>query len=80
MRDYERGRERHYFIRKRVGIDTPGLLLLGLTVRDFTILDRYEQVPALYTREKATAIDASGEAVRCWVYMPTSRLFSPQPD
>jgi gamma-glutamyl AIG2-like cyclotransferase len=78
IRDYERGRERYYFIRKRVGIDTAGLILHGLTARDFAILDRYEEVPALYTRDEAEVIEAGGEAVRCFIYLPTPRLFNPQ--
>jgi gamma-glutamylcyclotransferase (GGCT)/AIG2-like uncharacterized protein YtfP len=71
IRDYERGRGRYYYLRKRSGVATSGLILLNLTPRDFAILDRYEEVPTLYTREKAEVTDGSGEMVRCWVYMPT---------
>lgn len=76
IRGYERGRARYYFIRKRAHLDTPGLLLLGLVAPDFAILDGYEEVPSLYTREKAEVIDAHGAAVPCWVYLPTPRLFN----
>jgi gamma-glutamylcyclotransferase (GGCT)/AIG2-like uncharacterized protein YtfP len=70
--DYELGRARYFYIRKRVGISTPGLLLLNLTSQDFQALDRYEEIPRLYTREKVEVLDESGNPVRCWVYLPTS--------
>ena len=75
IRDHERGRARFHYIRKRIGIDTPGLILVGLTARDFAALDRYEEVPTLYTREQTDVVDARGTTVRCWVYMPTARVF-----
>jgi gamma-glutamylcyclotransferase (GGCT)/AIG2-like uncharacterized protein YtfP len=74
IRDYERGRGRYYYLRKRSGIATPGLILLNLTPRDFAMLDGYEEVPTLYTREKTEVTDGSGEALRCWVYMPTASV------
>jgi len=70
--DYERGRARHYYIRRRPGISTPGLLLLGLMPMDFRLLDRYEEVPRLYTREKIEVLDAEGKSFRCWTYLPTT--------
>jgi hypothetical protein len=49
------------------------LLLLDLTRRDFEILDTYEELPLLYTREKIEVIDLDGQHQRSWVYMPTPR-------
>jgi gamma-glutamylcyclotransferase (GGCT)/AIG2-like uncharacterized protein YtfP len=72
VRDYERVRRRYYFIRKRPGGLTPGLLLLKLTRRDFDALDRYEEVPSLYTREKIEVASDDGANVRCWAYLPTA--------
>jgi len=69
--DYELGRARYFYIRRRPGISTPGLLLLNLTLRDFIALDRYEETPRLYTREKVEVRDAERNPVRCWVYLPT---------
>jgi gamma-glutamylcyclotransferase (GGCT)/AIG2-like uncharacterized protein YtfP len=69
MRDYERGRGRYYYLRKRLGVATRGLILLNLTPGDLATLDRYEEVPSLYSREKTGVIVESGEIVRCWVYM-----------
>jgi hypothetical protein len=70
--DYERCRARYFYIRRRSGIHTPGLLLLNLTSCDFRKLDRYEEIPRLYTREKIEVRDGGGGPVRCWVYLPTA--------
>ncbi len=72
LRDYERGRGRHFFIRPRPRALTTGLLLIDLTDREFATLDEYEEVPMLYTREKITVKLADGTSARCWVYQPTS--------
>lgn len=72
LHDYEQGRARYFYIRKHPGISTAGLSLLNLTPRDFQALDRYEEVPRLYTREKVEVFDQSGNQVRCWVYLPTA--------
>jgi gamma-glutamylcyclotransferase (GGCT)/AIG2-like uncharacterized protein YtfP len=79
VRNYERGRGRHFFVRKRLGASTAGLLVLDLSERDFAALDRYEEIPMLYTREKITVELADGNAARCWIYLPTSAtLATPQ--
>jgi len=74
IRGYERGRGRHFYLRKQRGKETQGLLLLGLTAPEFAILDRYEEVPVLYTRERVEVSGADGSPVRCWVYLPTPRV------
>jgi gamma-glutamylcyclotransferase (GGCT)/AIG2-like uncharacterized protein YtfP len=71
LHDYERGRARHYYIRQRAGVSTPGLLLLNLDDRDFATLDRYEEIPVLYTREKITVAITRDDRARCWIYLPT---------
>ena len=76
IRDYERGRGRYFYLRKRPGIDTPGLLLLELSARDFTLVDDYENVPILYTRERIEVIGEGGIPVRCWIYLPTARVLT----
>ena len=68
---YELGRARYFYIRKRPGASTAGLLLLNLTPQDFQTLDRYEEIPRLYNREKIAVFDHSGNPVRCWIYLPT---------
>jgi gamma-glutamylcyclotransferase (GGCT)/AIG2-like uncharacterized protein YtfP len=72
LHDYELGRARYFYIRKHPGISTAGIILLNLTSRDFEMLDRYEEVPRLYRREKINVVDESGNPVRCWVYLPTA--------
>jgi hypothetical protein len=72
LRDYEPGRARYFYIRRRSGASTTGLLLLNLTPDDFRALDRYEEIPRLYTRDKVKVLDQSGHPLRCWVYLPTS--------
>jgi gamma-glutamylcyclotransferase (GGCT)/AIG2-like uncharacterized protein YtfP len=73
IRGYERGRGRYFYLRKRRGSATAGLLLVGLTQADFAILDAYEEIPLLYTREQADVTDGDGAALRCWIYLPTAR-------
>ena len=51
---YQRGRARYFYIVARPGAETTGAILLGLDARDLAALDRYEEVPDLYTREVVT--------------------------
>jgi gamma-glutamylcyclotransferase (GGCT)/AIG2-like uncharacterized protein YtfP len=74
LRGYERKRRRHFFIPARAGSSTIGLMLLNLNARDFRTLDRYEELPTLYTREKVSVEDSAGELRRCWIYLPTRQL------
>ncbi len=76
IRDYELGRARYFHIRRRLGASTPGLLLLNLTPHEFHALDRYEEIPRLYIREKVEVQDLSGNALQCWVYLPTALTLS----
>jgi hypothetical protein len=74
---YERRRSRYFYIVEQAGAETPGLVLSGLGERDFVVLDRYEDVPRLYTRMKIEVVDAgSGAALRCWIYLPTPTLLA----
>ncbi len=68
---YQRGRGKHFYIVRKAGAEAPGAILTGLRERDFGILDGYEEVPSLYTRERVEAIDSSGRAISCWTYLPT---------
>ncbi len=52
-------------------------MLSGLDARDFVVLDRYEEVPHLYTRERIAVVGADGAALACWVYLPTAALLDP---
>jgi gamma-glutamylcyclotransferase (GGCT)/AIG2-like uncharacterized protein YtfP len=73
---YERRRGRYFYIVELAGFATPGLVLSGLGERDFAVLDRYEEVPRLYTRVKVEVTSAAGAALRCWVYLPTPALLA----
>jgi gamma-glutamylcyclotransferase (GGCT)/AIG2-like uncharacterized protein YtfP len=68
---YERGHSRHWYIRRRDGAETHGLLLANLEARDYAILDQYEEVPMLYTRAQVDVTRQDGAVIRCWVYLPT---------
>jgi gamma-glutamylcyclotransferase (GGCT)/AIG2-like uncharacterized protein YtfP len=70
---YERGRGRYFYIVARRGTETIGAILLGLDARDLAALDRYEEVPDLYTREAVTVTTAGNGRITCWCYMPTPR-------
>lgn len=76
---YERRRARYHYIVPRAGAVTEGLLLSGLSDADFKALDGYEEVGRLYTREAAEVKTAAGQAVRCWVYMPTAAAMEGAP-
>ena len=57
---YERGQKRYYFVAKRAGAITNGAILEGLGPRDFEVLDAYEDVPTLYTRERIEVLTLDG--------------------
>jgi len=69
--EYERGHSRHWYIRRRDGAETHGLLLANLDARDYANLDRYEEVPTLYTRAQVEVTGRDGALIRCWIYLPT---------
>ena len=74
--DYERRRGKYFYVVKRVGREVEGLLIFGLDRSDFETLDRYEEVPLLYTRERVEVIAGDGERLRCWLYVPAPRLLA----
>ena len=51
---------------------TDGAILEGLTAHDLAILDEYEEVPTLYTRERIEVRTADDRKIECWIYLPTS--------
>ena len=68
---YTRGRKRYYFVAKQEDAATDGAILEGLSARDLEILDAYEEVPALYTRERIEVVAADARKIECWIYLPT---------
>jgi gamma-glutamylcyclotransferase (GGCT)/AIG2-like uncharacterized protein YtfP len=68
---YARGKKRYYFVAKQAEAVTDGAILEGLSARDLAILDRYEEVPTLYTRERIEVVAADGVKIECWIYLPT---------
>jgi gamma-glutamylcyclotransferase (GGCT)/AIG2-like uncharacterized protein YtfP len=68
---YERRRGRYYFVAPRPGATVEGAILRRLNSRDFAIIDEYEDVPRLYTRERVIARYRDGGDVECWIYLPT---------
>jgi gamma-glutamylcyclotransferase (GGCT)/AIG2-like uncharacterized protein YtfP len=69
---YARGRARYYFVARDADAVTDGAILEGLTARDLALLDAYEEVPTLYTRERTEVTAADGRRIDCWIYLPTS--------
>jgi gamma-glutamylcyclotransferase (GGCT)/AIG2-like uncharacterized protein YtfP len=69
---YVRGRTRYYFVAKQADAVTDGAILEGLSARDLAILDRYEEVPTLYTRKRIEVVAADARKIECWIYLPTS--------
>jgi gamma-glutamylcyclotransferase (GGCT)/AIG2-like uncharacterized protein YtfP len=68
---YERGQKKYHFVVKQTGVTTDGAILEGLGPRDFAILDAYEDVPRLYTRERIEVLGADARPIECWIYLPT---------
>ena len=68
---FERKRGRYFYIVPQAGAETVGAILLDLSARDMSALDRYEEVPTLYTREVVTVHTAGEGRIACWCYMPT---------
>jgi gamma-glutamylcyclotransferase (GGCT)/AIG2-like uncharacterized protein YtfP len=68
---YESGRKRYYFVAKKADAVTDGAILEGLTAHDLAILDQYEEVPTLYTRERIEVLAADARKIECWIYLPT---------
>jgi len=69
--NYARGRKRFYFVAKQADASTEGAILEGLTTRDLAILDEYEEVPTLYTRERIEVVATDARKIECWIYLPT---------
>jgi cation transport regulator ChaC len=72
LHGYARGRSLHWYISPRAGAQTTGLVVTGLDAQDLATLDRYEEVPTLYTRKQIEVTAAGGASIRCWVYLPTA--------
>jgi gamma-glutamylcyclotransferase (GGCT)/AIG2-like uncharacterized protein YtfP len=71
---FERRRTRHFYIVPKPGAETAGAILLDLDARDLSALDRYEEVPVLYTREIVTVHTPGQGRIACWCYLPTGRV------
>lgn len=72
LEGYARGQKRYYYVVKKGGATTGGAILEGLGASDFAILDAYEEVPQLYTRERVEVLSADGRKIECWIYLPTA--------
>ena len=71
---FERRRERYFYVVPHPNARLTGAILLDLDARDLAALDRYEEVPILYTRETVTVITSGGGQIACWCYMPTAQI------
>jgi hypothetical protein len=72
LQGYTRGKKRYYFVAKQADAMTDGAILEGLSTRDLAILDAYEEVPTLYTRERIEVLSADRRKINCWIYLPTN--------
>jgi gamma-glutamylcyclotransferase (GGCT)/AIG2-like uncharacterized protein YtfP len=71
LHGYARGEKRFFFVAKQAGAVTDGAILEGLTAHELAVLDDYEEVPKLYTRERVKVHAADGRKIECWIYLPT---------
>jgi len=69
--NYARGRKRYFFVVPYQGSEVEGEILHPIAASDFSILDKYEDVPRLYTRALVEVTDQTGSICRCWIYLPT---------
>ena len=69
---YARHRKRYYFVAKQADTVTDGAILEGLSARDLAILDEYEEVPSLYTRQRIEVLTIDSRKIECWIYLPTN--------
>jgi gamma-glutamylcyclotransferase (GGCT)/AIG2-like uncharacterized protein YtfP len=74
---YRRGQKRYHFVVRTLDAITAGAILEGLSARDFAILDAYEDVPRLYTRERIEVFAPDGRPIECWIYLPTDWAMEP---
>ena len=72
---FERRRARYYYIVRAEGATTGGLVMLQLTDEDWRLLDAYENVPTLYTREQVEVVTSDGP-LQCWAYLPTAKCIN----
>src|SRR5689334_8810236 len=56
---FERRRARYYYIVANPAAQTRGAILTDLNARDLAAIDRYEDIPNLYTREIVTVRTAA---------------------
>jgi Gamma-glutamyl cyclotransferase, AIG2-like len=68
---YYRGQKRYHFVVRRAGTITNGAILEGLGEHDLVILDAYEEVPLLYTRDRIEVLAADARPIESWIYLPT---------
>jgi gamma-glutamylcyclotransferase (GGCT)/AIG2-like uncharacterized protein YtfP len=71
LHGYVLGHRRYYFVAKQADAVTEGAILEGLSARDLAILDDYEEVPKLYTRERIEVVATDARKIECWIYLPT---------
>src|SRR5579883_1225408 len=71
---YERRRGRYFYIVPQKSAETAGAILTDLDARDLAALDRYKDVPELYTREIVEVRTEGGGRISCWCYLPTQKI------
>lgn len=68
---FQRGRSRYFYVIRKSSAKVEGAILRGLKAHDFAILDKYEAVPKLYTRQMIEVTGGDKHTTRCWIYLPT---------
>jgi gamma-glutamylcyclotransferase (GGCT)/AIG2-like uncharacterized protein YtfP len=76
LRDFEHRRADYFYVVRQPGATVEGLVLGALSPGEFSALDRYEEVPRLYTREQLAIHSVDGRPRRAWIYLPTSLLLA----
>jgi gamma-glutamylcyclotransferase (GGCT)/AIG2-like uncharacterized protein YtfP len=71
LNNYERRRGRYFYLASSPGSLVQGLVVTELTKGEFEMLDRYEDVPTLYIRDRIR-VESKGVQTECWVYLPAA--------
>jgi hypothetical protein len=70
LHGYIRRRGRYYHIVAEAGGEVAGLVLTCIAAPELALLDIYEEVPKLYTRELVTVRTGAGMPLAAWCYLP----------
>jgi len=79
LHGFERRHGRYFYLARKAGGVVAGQILSALSAQELETLDRYEEVPRLYTRRRVSVLRSDRRPCRAWVYLPAPRLLLKAP-